>query len=160
MMGLPFTIFLTLSFSLIFFFQKKPFSFLENSIFYMVMTIFTTNVITILSLNFKLINTTGNPLLFPALILYRDGIIPLLVLIAINIFHSSFTLKVKSFFFILIFACLNGIEALLDTLEVLQFLKWNYFYAAIVNIACLLIGLGIAKIVLFLKGVQINDRRL
>jgi hypothetical protein len=160
MMGLPFTIFLTLSFSLIFFFQKKPFTFLENSIFYMVMNILITNVITILSLNFNLINTTENPLLFPAFLLYREGIIPLLVLIVINIFHSNFTLKVKVFFFILIFACLNGIEALLVSLEVFQFLKWNFLYAAIVNIVYLFIGLWIVKIVLSLKGVQINDRRL
>lgn len=160
MIGLPLTILLTLSISLFFFYQGKRFNFIENSIIYMVMTIFITNVITILSLNFKVITLTENPFLFLAVILYRDGMIPLLVLIFINVIYTNFTLKLKLFTSILIFACLNGIQVLLIFWEVIQYPKWNFFYAAIVNTGYLLIGLGIASIVLFLKGVQSNDRRL
>jgi hypothetical protein len=151
MIGLPLSILLTLSISFFYFFQRKPFTFIENSIVYMIITILTTNKITILTLNFKLIKTTENPFLFPAVLLYRDVIIPLLVLIFINVFHTSFTLRLKSFYFIFIFACLNGIEALLIFLDVFEFTKWNFFYAAIVNTAYLFIGLGISKIVLFVS---------
>jgi hypothetical protein len=108
MIGLPLTTLLTISISLFYFFQRKSFTFIENSIVYMVITILTTNVITILSLNFKVIKTTENPLLFPAVLLYRDGIIPLLVLIFINIFHTSFPLKGKSFYFIFCLFIWNG----------------------------------------------------
>jgi hypothetical protein len=148
MIGLPLTMLLTLSFALFYFSQRKPLTFTENSIVYMLMTILTTNVITILSLNFRLIKTTENPLLFPAVLLYRDGIIPLLVLIFINGVFTSFTLKLKSFLFIFIFALLLGIEALLVFLNVIEFTKWNLLYAAIVNTAYPLIGLGMAKMVL------------
>jgi hypothetical protein len=117
----------------------------------MVITILATNVITILSLNLKLVKTTENSFLFPAVLLYRDAIIPLLVLVFINAFHTSFTLKLKTFYFIFIFTCLNGMEALLIFLNVIEYTKWNFFYSAITNTAYLLIGLGIAKIVLFVS---------
>lgn len=148
MIGLPLTILLNLVISLFFFFQKKPFSFLQNSIVYMAFTILTTNVITILSLNLQMIKTTENPFLFPAVLFYRDGIIPLLLLIFVNAYHTSSTLKVKVFYFILIFACLNGIDALLIYVDVLKFTKWNFLKEAMINCAYLFIGLGIAKIVL------------
>jgi len=151
MIGLPLTILLTLSISLCFFFQRKPFSFIQNSIIYMTLTILTTNVITILSLNLKLIKTTENPFLFPAVLLYRDGIIPLLVLIFVNVFHKSFTLKLKVFYFIFIFAGLNGMEALFIRIYKMEFTKWNFFNAATVNCAYLFFGLGIAKIVLYVS---------
>lgn len=149
MVGLPLGILLTVSISLFYFFQRKSFTFIENSIVYMVITILATNVITILALNYKLINTTENPLLFPAVLLYRDGIIPLLVLSFINGFHTSLTVKGKSFYFIFTFACLYGIEALFVFLDVVAYKKWNFLYAAIVHAAYLFIGLGIAKLVLF-----------
>lgn len=162
MIGLPLTILLTTFISFFFFFQRKPFTFLENSIIYMVMTILTTNVITILTLNFKLVKTTENPLLFPAVLIYRDGIIPLLVLIFINVFYTRLTnLKLKFFFFIIIFVSLNGIEALLIFLKVFEFTKWNFFYSVIVNSAYLFTGLGIAKIVLFVSKRSLsNDSRI
>ncbi|MGP4041253.1 hypothetical protein ACTWP4_15335 [Gracilibacillus sp. D59] len=151
MIGLPLTILFTIFVFLFFFFQRKRYTFIENSIVYMVMTIITTNVITILTLNLELIKTTENPFLFPAVLLYRNVIIPLLILYLVNAFHTSYTLKRKTLYFILIFTCLNGIEALLIFMDVFKFIKWNYFKAAIVNCAFLFIGLGIAKIVVFVS---------
>jgi hypothetical protein len=162
MIGLPLTLLLTISISLFYFFQRKSLTFIENSIVYMMTTILTTNVITILSLNFKVIKTTENPFLFPAILLYRDGIIPLLVLILINVFLISFTLKGKCFYFILIFACLYGIEVLMVFLDVFEYKRWNFLYSVIVNAAYLLIGLGIAKMVLFVskRSLKSNDSGL
>jgi hypothetical protein len=114
----------------------------------MVITILATNVITILTLNFKWIQKTENPLLFPTVLLYRDIIIPLLVLVFINVFHTS---QKKSLSFIFILICLNGIEALLVFLNIFEYTKWNFFYATIVHSAYLFIGLGIAKTVLFVS---------
>ncbi len=151
MIGLPFAIFLTLSISLFFFFQRKPFNFIQNSINYMVVSILTTNVFTILALNLKLMKTTENPYLFPAFILYRDVIIPLLILIVINIFYTKFTLKKKVFYFLFIFACLIGIDKLLIFFNVLEFTKWNFYYNAAVHCSFILIGLGIAKMVLYVS---------
>ncbi len=72
MIGLPLTLLLTILISFFCFFQRKTLTFIENSIVYMVLTILTTNIITILSLNLHLIKTTENPFLFPAVLLYRE----------------------------------------------------------------------------------------
>ncbi|MFS0862349.1 hypothetical protein [Fredinandcohnia sp. 179-A 10B2 NHS] len=123
----------------------------------MLITILATNVITILSLNFKLIYTTDNPLLFPAVLLYRDVIIPLLVLFICNVCFTGLNLKVKFVNFIITFACLHGIEILLVFLDVFEFKKWNFFFSGIINAAYLLCGLGIAKIVLFISKRSLSN---
>lgn len=144
---LPLSLAITIIISYFFFFQRKKLSFIQNSIIYMVMTMVTTNFITITVLNLKLIKTTENHFLFIVIPLYRDAIIPLLVLIFVNGFFKSSSLKLKIFYFISIFTNLNGIEALLVYFNVLEYTKWNFFYAAIVNFSYLLIGLGLTKIV-------------
>ncbi|KGX91897.1 hypothetical protein [Pontibacillus marinus] len=151
MIGLPLTILLTIFISLFFFFQRKSFTFTENSIVFMIITILTTNVITILNLNLQMIKTTENPFLFPAVLLYRNIIIPLLVLSLINVSHAWSTLKGKFFYFIFIFACINGIETLLIFMDVFKLIKWNSFNSAIINVAYLFIGLGSSKIVLLVS---------
>lgn len=157
MIGLPITLLITLLIWHFYFYQTKTFTFLENSIIYMVITILATNVITLLSLNFKLINTTDNPLLFPAVLLYRDVIIPLLVLIISNVCFTGFSLRVKFINFIITFACLHGIEILLVLFDVFEFNKWNFFLSGIINTTYLLCGLGIAKIVLFISKRSLSN---
>lgn len=95
MVGLPLTLVIALTLALVFYFHSKPLLFLQNSILYMILTIITTNVTTILSLNLHWMQTTVNPFLFPALLLYRDIIVPLIVLIFINGFYST---KVMRFY--------------------------------------------------------------
>lgn len=51
MKGLPAAIVLTVIISYFFFFQKKKLSFLQNSIVFMILTMVTTNYITIMTLN-------------------------------------------------------------------------------------------------------------
>ena len=148
MIGLPLTMLITLYCLLFFFFQRKPFSFLQNSIVFMGLTLVTTNFITILALNLDYIKTTENPLLFPSVLLYRDVIIPLLVLIFINGFRASFTIKSKILYFLIITACLNGMEALLLYFHVLEYTKWNSINAAAANCLFLIIGLWMGKMVL------------
>jgi hypothetical protein len=130
------------------YFQKKKLTVLQNSIIFMVLTMVTTNFITIVVLNLKLVKTTENPFLFIVIPLYRDLIVPLLVLIFVNAFFTSSTLRVKTFYILSIFVYLNLIEALFIYFGVLEYIKWNFFFAAIVNFTYLLIGLGLAKIVL------------
>jgi hypothetical protein len=161
MFGLPLMIFLFLTISLVFFFQKKPFSFLQNSILYMVFKIMITNVTTILTLNLSLIKTTENPFLFPAYLLYRDGIIPLILLIFINMVHAESVLKSKVIYSILIFAFLNGFVILLLYLNLTEFRHWNLFKAAAVNAAYLLFALGAGKLILLVsRRSTLHDSRI
>jgi hypothetical protein len=147
-MVLPLAFVITITSSLFLYFQKKKLTVLQNSIIFMVLTMVTTNFITIVVLNLKLVKTTENPFLFIVIPLYRDLIVPLLVLIFVNAFFTSSTLLVKSFYILSIFVYLNLIEALFIYFGVLEYIKWNFFFAAIVHFTYLLIGLGLAKIVL------------
>ena len=151
MIGLPLTLLMTLFLSLFFFYQRKSLTFLENSIVYMLITILTTNVMTIVKLNMKLIKVTENPLLFPAVLFYRDGIIPLLVLLFINMFYKKISLKAKFIYFMVLYTCSFGIEALLVFLHVLDYVNWNFFYSGIVHASYFFIGIGIAEMVLFVS---------
>lgn len=157
MIGLPLTLLMTLFLSLFFFYQRKPLTFLENSIVYMLITILTTNVMTILKLNIKVIKVTENPLLFPAVLFYRDGIIPLLVLLFINVCYRNISLKAKVFYFMFLYACSFGMEALLVFLHVIEYVNWNFFYSAIVHASYFLIGIGMAEMVLFVSKRSLSN---
>jgi len=149
MIGLPFTLVLALTLALVFYFQTKPFSFLQNSILYMVLTIITTNVITILSLNLKWIRPTDNPFLFPALLLYRDVIIPLLVLIFINGFHGNKVLWIRASYFLICFIGLLAMDLLFLICKIIGYTKWNLYFAAVTNVGYLIIGLLIGEMLLY-----------
>ncbi|RIW37388.1 hypothetical protein D3H55_04970 [Bacillus salacetis] len=143
---LPLMTFLFLTVLLFFFFQRKSFSFVENSILFILFTILITNVTTILTLNLDLIRRTDNPFLFPAYLLYRNGILPLLLLIFINMVHSGFSLTVKIVNAVLIFIGLNGLAVLLVSTRMMTFIDWNYAETAALNAVYLLAGLGFGKL--------------
>jgi hypothetical protein len=99
----------------------------------------------------KLIKTTEDPFLFPAVLMYREVIIPLIVLIFINIYLLSSCWKKKVFLLIGVLASMLGINYLTVFFRLVVYIKWNFIYALIVEVAYLFIGLGIAKIVMFLQ---------
>ncbi|WP_421378209.1 hypothetical protein ACOJQI_12395 [Bacillus salacetis] len=150
MFAVPLMIVLFLIISMVFFFQRKPFSFLQNSILYMVFKILATNVTTIVTLNLDFIKKTEDPFLFPAYLLNRDGIIPLLLLIFINRMNGGDTPLKKVFYTFIIFACLNGLVFLMVELKLIEFLEWNYLETAVVNGAYLLVAFGAGKLLSFI----------
>lgn len=161
MIGLPLTLVIALTLALVFYFQTKSFNFLENSIIYMVLTIMTTNVLTILSLNLKWIKPTNDPFIFPAYLLYRDGIIPLLVLIFVNGFHTTKGLRIRTTYFFICFICLQAMEVLLLKYKIIEYTKWKWFFSIITNIGYLMMGLIIAKMLLYVvKRSPKNDSRV
>lgn len=149
MIGLPLILVIALTLVLVFYFQTKRFTFLQNSIIYMVLTIITTNLITILTLNIQWIQPTDNPFLFPALLLYRDVIIPLLVLIFINVFHGTKVLWIRASYFFISLICLLSMDVILLICKILQNTKWNLYFAAMTNVGYLMIGLLIGKVLLY-----------
>lgn len=161
MIGLPLTLVITLTLALVFYFQTKSINFLQNSIIYMVMTIFTTNVLTILSLNLKWITPTDHPFIFPAYLLYRDGIIPLLILIFVNGFYTTKGLRIRAIYFFICFICLHAMEVLLLQYKIIEYLKWKWLFSAITNVGYLMMGLFIVKMLLYVvKGSSKNDSRI
>jgi membrane protein YdbS with pleckstrin-like domain len=72
------------------------------------------------------------------------------VLIFINAYLLSSSWK-KIWICISVLAFMLGVEYLTVRFKVIEYVKWNFIYAAIVEVAYLLIGLGLAKAVLFLQ---------
>jgi hypothetical protein len=150
-MALPVSITLTIIISHFFFVQKKKLSFLQNSIVFMVISIMTKNYMTIMTMQLKMLKNTEDHFLFLFFLLQREIIIPLLVLIFINTYLLSSCWKRKTFLFIGVLASMQAVEYLSVHFKVVEYVKWNFIFAVIVNVAYLLMGLGLAKIVLFLK---------
>ncbi len=146
-MGLPASIALTIMIGYFFLFQKKKFSFLENSIVFMILTIVTTNYITIMSLNLHKFETTKNPFLFIVVPLYRDIMIPLLVLVFTNAFFKTAEKLARILYGLSFLAAVNSLEYFLIFFKIVKYTHWNFLGATIVNLAYLLIGLGLARIV-------------
>ncbi|WP_442598807.1 hypothetical protein [Neobacillus sp. D3-1R] len=150
-MALPLSIILVVVISYIAFFMKKSMSFLQNSILFMLMEISTRNYISIMSLVLKKIKTTDNEVLFIFLLIHREIIIPLLVLIFCNLYLLSDGWVKKVSAFILILSTLQVMDVLSVYFKVEKFLRWNMISDLFINIAYLLIGLLISKLLLLLS---------
>jgi hypothetical protein len=149
MMGLPATIVLTIIVSYFFFFQKKKLSFLQNSTLYMILGLLSTNYITIMGLNLDKFETTKNGFLFIAVPLYRTIIIPLLVLLFINAYLAAQKKFIQVLYVLFFLATLDGLQVFLIYFKIIRYTHWNFFAATIVNVFYLIIGLGMAKLVIY-----------
>jgi hypothetical protein len=149
-MALPISITLTIIIAYIFVFTKKKSSFLQNSIVFMLIAIAIKNFTTIMTMESKMLKSSEDSVLFIFFLLYRELIIPLSVLIFINAYLLSSSWK-KIWICISVLAFMLGVEYLTVRFKVIEYVKWNFIYAAIVEVAYLLIGLGLAKAVLFLQ---------
>ncbi|TLS34927.1 hypothetical protein [Pseudalkalibacillus caeni] len=140
---------ISISFILVWFFVScfllipKTLSFLHNFILFMFTTIVSTNVMTILTMQLEFIKNTQNPFLFIVFILYRDVLIPVIVLLFVNVSLHS---EKKRLFFLLALLILVLFDYFLVQFKVMEFIKWNFLFAMIVHSAYLLIGLLISKL--------------
>ena len=144
-MELPIFLTVTIILSYLFFFLKKSHSFLQNSIIFMVIGSITKSYLTIMSMELKRIQLTTDQFLFMALLLYRDLFIPIVVLTFVNIYYRPSNTKNKIFLFIGMLAILLGMNLLSTYFQIIMFAKWNLLFEGIVNIAYLLIGLILVK---------------
>jgi hypothetical protein len=150
-MALPLIITIAIMVSYIFYFITKKLSFLQNSILFMLMAIVTKNYITIMSMEFKILKTTEDPSLFLFLLIVREIITPILILTFVNAFLLSKRKLNQICLFIATLGFMEGIDFLYIHFKVITFVNWNLGYALIVNIAYLLIGIGLGKLLLFLQ---------
>jgi hypothetical protein len=137
--------------SYILFFINKKLSFLQNSILFMLLAIMTRNYITIMSMELKLIKTTEDTILFLFLLVGREIIIPSLILIFVNTFLLFRRKLHQVFISIATVGFMEGMDYLYIHFKVITYVNWNLGYALIVNIAYLLIGIGLGKLLLFLQ---------
>lgn len=153
---------LTLVIALIFYFFKKEFSFLENTIVFMVLAIITRNYNTIMAMVLKTIQSTVEHQLFAALLLNREVITPVLVLLFINGFLLYKVWKKRVFLFLIIIGCLQGMDVLFIHFKVIRYIKWNFYAGFIVNLFYLFAGLGLAYLLKYIREQDLlkHDHRL
>ncbi|GLB60824.1 hypothetical protein [Cytobacillus sp. NCCP-133] len=153
-MALPAAIVITLYQIYFFYLLKKRLSFLQNSIVFMFIFILLTYFSTIINLQLKWLDVTEDSLLFMFYLLNRDIIKPLFVLVFINVFAGGKTFGKKGIIFIAMVLSMLLLDILSQIFGVVTYIKWNLFYAALANGAFLMLGLGLAKGVKYLKRVS------
>lgn len=145
-MGLAFIVTLTMIIIHIFYYQKKALTFLQNSILFMILTLLTTNYLTITGLNLKWISWTKDPYLFPSIPVYRDIVIPFIVLILINAYISADSKRLKFLFFLFYLSVMLMIESILIYFGIFTYRNWNLSLTTIFNAIHFLIILAVVKI--------------
>ncbi|MFC7063497.1 hypothetical protein [Halobacillus seohaensis] len=145
-MALPLSITITLLITYISFFIRKKLSFLHNAIVFMVITIITTNYMTIMSMNLKLLKQTEDPFLNLYLIMDREIIVPLVIVIYINLNVKMKTLLKKIYLFLTILGFIQLLVFFQKYFGVVEFLNWNMYSSLLMNSIIILIGLGISKL--------------
>lgn len=148
------SIFITITILLLhsFFFLKKELSFLQNSILFFILAIATKNYSTIMTMGLKRLKTPDEHTLFGVFLLHREIITPLIVMLFVNIFISKACWWKRILLLLSALVLMQGLDYLSIFFEVIKFLKWNHLYAAVINLAYLLIGLGVGKLLMYLEG--------
>lgn len=149
-MALSFSITITILMLHVLILSKKKLSFLHNSITFMLIGLLVRNYFTIMKMVLRWLKITENPILTIVFLINREILIPLTVLIFINLYLSQNSWTKKLLLFLTAFAFLQGIELVALHFKVMEYLKWNYLFAAMVNSTYLLFGVMIAKLILFL----------
>ncbi|WP_064093205.1 hypothetical protein [Rossellomorea aquimaris] len=155
-MALPFfiTIFIVLIYIVLF--MSKKLSFAANSILFMLLSILSTNYLTIMSTKLNWIKTSEDYIKFSSLLITRECIMPLVGVLIVNglMIYTNRLQKATLFIGILIFMCLMDVLHL--HFNALEHVEWSLFNSVIVNIVYLLIGIGVGE---FLYFIQIREER-
>ncbi len=146
-MGLPLSIALTMIIGHFFYYQKKALNFLQNSILFMVLTLLTTNLMTIAAMNISRLKLTDDPFLFLAFPLYRDVIIPIVVLIFVNAFILADSFKRKGALLAAYLFCGLAIDYFHIYFGVFDYTSWQIAFPVLFHSAYFTSSLFIAQIV-------------
>ncbi|WLD91624.1 hypothetical protein [Alkalihalobacillus sp. AL-G] len=135
----------------VYWYSKKSLSFVQNMIVYMVLSIFIMNYFTILSLQLKYIEFTSNKALFLSLLFERGIMSPISILFFVNLYLLSSTNLMKGLLTAAALIILTVFDYLMVTLGILSYPHWNYFYAMLINLVLLFVGLWLAKLTIVVK---------
>jgi hypothetical protein len=151
-MALPISITLVVLVAYFFFFMKKSLTFLHNLIIFMVITILTRNVLTIVSMELKRFSISEEDVLNLVSLLDREILVPLVVLIFVNEYLQMSTILGKAMLFLGVLVLLFGLKYFETHFNVVQFEQWNFMYSSITDAGFLIAGLG------FAKGIRVLQR--
>jgi hypothetical protein len=131
----------------------KPLSFLQNSLIYMTAVFIHTQFLTLIRMEFHLIEKSNGNLDYVAFLLYRNILIPSIVMIFCNFFLRHASWKNKILLFIGSVIAMVVFDWLSTKLGIISFIHWNLWFSGMIYALLLLIALGAVKIILY-----INDR--
>ncbi|MGM0864958.1 MAG: hypothetical protein ACQEWF_09800 [Bacillota bacterium] len=146
-MSLPFFVSILIILIYIVIFMQKKLSFTSNSIQFMVLSIISTNYITILTNKLEWVKASEDVTQFVSLLINRECILPLVGIVMVN-GYLNYGNRTHRF---LIFVCLLFFISVLDILHIhfktLEYPQWSLLKTIIINgtylLICIWIGLGL-----------------
>ncbi|WHX40185.1 hypothetical protein QNH36_21475 [Mesobacillus sp. AQ2] len=136
---------------------RKPLSFLENGIIFMVVAIITRQCLTLLALEWGLYRMTEDSWLFICLLLCRDLLTPLMTIIFINFYVRAVAWGSKMTAFFIALGVLLALHKLAVDFDLITYIKWNFFYTTLLNAGFLLSGIAVFKIISIFKPMENVD---
>lgn len=99
----------------------------------------------------KWIETSEEPVVNMFFIFQRELIIPIATLFFINVYYRLKTRARKVLLFLGVLMAIHSLDYLAIYFGVVEYKQWNYLYDLLHEVAYLLIGLGLSKLVISLK---------
>lgn len=132
--------------------MRKPLSFLENGVIFMVVAIITRQCLTLMAQEWGLYKMTEDSWLFICLLLCRDILTPLMTVIFTNYYVRAVAWGSKMAAFLISLGVLLGLHKLAIYFDLITYIKWNFFYTVLLNAGFLLSSIAILKVISVLKA--------
>lgn len=145
-MALPFYISILIILIYIVIFMRRKLSFTTNSIQFMLLSIVSTNYITIMTTKLEFIRASQNVTQFISLLINRECILPLIGIIMINGYLNYGHRTHKIIFFLSLLFFITVLDVLHIHFKTLDYPQWSLLNTTIINIIYLIICIGIGKV--------------
>lgn len=107
-------------------------------------------------MEFHLIEKSNGNLEYVAFLLYRNVLLPAVLIIFCNFFLLQASWKSKTFLFVAALLVMVGLDWLSVKLGVIFFINWSFWFSGMVYAVLLLIALGAMKVILFINVRESN----
>ncbi len=146
-MSLPFFITVLIMLIYIALFMKKKLSFTANSIQFMVLSIISTNYITIMTNNLEWMKASEDVTQFISLLINRECILPLVGVIMVNGYLNYNKRSEKILYYVSLLLLISVLDILHVHFHSLSYPDWSLFNTVIVNalylVFCIWLGKGL-----------------
>jgi hypothetical protein len=135
----------------------KPLKYTENIIILFIISIILTDYLTIVGYNYSFLNLTKKREHFLAFLLFRNIIIPLLLLVLVNIFYAVTSLKKRILFVFFLLFIMTVIERINTFFKLYSYSKWNVYLSIGVYLLLIVLCLLLTKGLMLLQNIN-KDR--
>ncbi|MCA1062946.1 hypothetical protein QTG56_15160 [Rossellomorea sp. AcN35-11] len=155
-MSLPFfiTIFIVLIYIVLF--MDKKLSFTTNSIQFMVLSIISTNYLTVMTNKLEWIRASRDVTQFISLLINRECILPLVGVVMVNRYLNSDSVIHKSILFISLLFFITCLDLLHLHFKTIDYPQWSLLNTVIMNSVYLIISIGLGKALYALQKKEVK----